>query len=96
MVGALGGLAACSAGDSSSPTPTTSSTASSSGTGTPSATARSTPATAPTKADWQQLSRSVRGTLVLPSDPTYDQVRLLENPRYDGQRPLAVLSVQSA
>ena len=34
--------------------------------------------------------------LVLPSDPTYDQVRLLENPRYDGQRPLAVLSVQSA
>ena len=33
---------------------------------------------------------------MLPSDPTYDQVRLLENPRYDGQRPLAVLSVQSA
>ena len=42
------------------------------------------------------MVRSVRGTLVLPSDPTYDQVRLLENPRYDGQRPLAVLSVQSA
>ena len=41
------------------------------------------------------MVRSVRGTLVLPSDPTYDQVRLLENPRYDGQRPLAVLSVQS-
>ena len=94
MVGALGGLAACSAGDSAPPTPTTSATPS--GTGTPSATATPTAATAPTKADWQQLGRSVRGTLVLPSDPTYDQVRLLENPRYDGQRPLAVLSVQSA
>ena len=31
-----------------------------------------------------------------PVRPDYDQVRLLENPRYDGQRPLAVLSVQSA
>ena len=50
----------------------------------------------PTKADWSQLRRSVQGSLALPSDPSYDQVRLLENPRYDGERPLAVLSVASA
>ena len=33
------------------------------------------------------------GTLSLPSDSAYDTVRLLENPRYDGERPLAVLQV---
>jgi len=37
----------------------------------------------------------VEGTLARPGDPTYDQVRLLQNPRYDGERPLAVLSVGS-
>jgi FAD/FMN-containing dehydrogenase len=38
----------------------------------------------------------VQGTLALPSDPAYAQVRLTENPRYDGEKPLAVLSVASA
>ena len=44
---------------------------------------------------WAQLRRSVQGDLALPRDPSYDAVRLLQNPRYDGQRPLAVLSVAS-
>jgi FAD/FMN-containing dehydrogenase len=46
--------------------------------------------------DWGQLQRNVQGTLVRPGNPTYDVVRLLENPRYDGERPLAVLSVADA
>ena len=45
------------------------------------------------KVDWSRLRRSVQGRLVLPSDRGYDRVRLTQNPRYDGQRPLAVLSV---
>lgn len=45
---------------------------------------------------WAQLQRSVDGTLARPSSPSYDEVRLLQNPRYDDQRPLAVLSVASA
>ncbi len=48
------------------------------------------------RVDWARLRRSVQGTLARPGDPGYDQVRLLENPRYDGERPLAVLSVASA
>jgi FAD/FMN-containing dehydrogenase len=44
---------------------------------------------------WAQLQRAVKGTLTRPGDPTYNQVRLLQNPRYDGKRPLAVLSVAS-
>jgi FAD/FMN-containing dehydrogenase len=46
--------------------------------------------------DWSRLRRSVRGTLRRPGDPGYDRVRLTQNPRYDAQRPLAVLSVASA
>jgi FAD/FMN-containing dehydrogenase len=45
---------------------------------------------------WNQLGRAVQGTLTLPSDAAYDQVRLTQNPRYDGQKPLAVLSAASA
>src|SRR4051795_6825383 len=46
-------------------------------------------------ADWSRLRGSVQGSLVLPSDAGYERVRLTQNPRYDGQRPLAVLSVAS-
>src|SRR5881394_851493 len=46
--------------------------------------------------DWELLRRTVHGSLALPADPAYDAVRLTQNPRYDGQRPLAVLSVASA
>src|SRR4051794_12823617 len=46
--------------------------------------------------DWGQLRHAVHGTLALPADASYDRVRLTQNPRYDAQRPLAVLSVASA
>ena len=36
------------------------------------------------------------GTLARPGSATYNTVRLTQNPRYDGARPLAVLSVASA
>jgi FAD/FMN-containing dehydrogenase len=45
---------------------------------------------------WGQLRRAVRGSLALPSDAAYDRVRLTQNPRYDDERPLAVLSAASA
>jgi FAD/FMN-containing dehydrogenase len=50
----------------------------------------------PRPADWKQLARSVDGTLARPGSSTYDTVKLTQNPRYDGARPLAVLSVVSA
>lgn len=79
--GALGALSACSSDSGSPPSPTP----------TPPRTS-STPSG---KVPWGRLERSVQGTLARPGDPTYDQVRLLQNPRYDDQRPLAVLSVGS-
>jgi hypothetical protein len=54
------------------------------------------PSSPPTSADWQQLARSVSGTLARPGSSTYNTVRLTQNPRYDGARPLAVLSVAGA
>jgi FAD/FMN-containing dehydrogenase len=50
----------------------------------------------PTTADWKRLASHVDGTLARPGSPTYDTVRLTQNPRYDGARPLAVLSVAGA
>jgi FAD/FMN-containing dehydrogenase len=50
---------------------------------------------APTPTQWGRLARSVQGSLATPSSPTYDEVRLVQNPRFDGARPLAVLSVAS-
>jgi FAD/FMN-containing dehydrogenase len=38
----------------------------------------------------------VDGTLARPGSTSYDTVRLTQNPRYDGARPLAVLSVAGA
>ncbi|MBZ5738847.1 FAD-binding oxidoreductase [Nocardioides mangrovi] len=78
--GALGALAACSSSDGGSPAPTPSSGGASSASG---------------PVPWDRLRRHVQGTLARPGDPTYDQVRLLANPRYDGEHPLAVLSVGS-
>jgi FAD/FMN-containing dehydrogenase len=80
--GALGALAACSSEPSSSPP-------------APSRPATTSP-TARAKVDWGQLRRNVQGTLARPGDASYDQVRLLQNPRYDGQKPLAVLTVADA
>lgn len=81
--GALGALAACSndpAGPSS-PTSTPAPTRTQTGGG---------------RVPWDQLRRAVDGPLARPGASSYDEVRLLQNPRYDDQRPLAVLSVASA
>lgn len=82
---ALGALSACSSG-SDEPAP---------------ASTLSSPPTSPGpspngKPPWGQLRKTVSGTLSLPGDSSYNQVRLLQNPRYDGEHPLAVLSVASA
>lgn len=45
-------------------------------------------------ADWESLAAAV--TLSRPGDSNYDVVRLTENPRYDGARPLGVLTAKSA
>ena len=50
----------------------------------------------PTSADWRRLASHVDGTLARPGSSTYNTVRLTQNPRYDGARPLAVLSVAGA
>jgi FAD/FMN-containing dehydrogenase len=50
----------------------------------------------PTAADWRRLAHHVQGTLARPGSATYDTLRLTQNPRYDGARPLAVLSVATA
>jgi FAD/FMN-containing dehydrogenase len=50
----------------------------------------------PTSADWKRLAHHVDGTLARPGSSTYDTMRLTQNPRYDGARPLAVLSVANA
>jgi FAD/FMN-containing dehydrogenase len=47
----------------------------------------------PSAAEWRQLAASVSGSLARPGSTSYDVVRLTQNPRYDGARPLAVLSV---
>ncbi|HEX5088471.1 MAG TPA: FAD-binding oxidoreductase [Nocardioides sp.] len=95
VAAALGGLAACSSGGGAEPEPPSPGSPAGSAS-VPSGSPSGSPSgAAPTRADWAQLGRSVQGSLVLPSDPGYDQVRLLENPRYDGEKPLAVLSVHS-
>ena len=50
----------------------------------------------PTAADWRRLAAHVDGTLTRPGSSAYNTVRLTQNPRYDGARPLAVLSVAGA
>ena len=52
--------------------------------------------TPPTGADWRRLAAHVKGTLARPGSSSYDTVKLTQNPRYDGARPLAVLSVADA
>ncbi|HJQ07840.1 MAG TPA: FAD-binding protein [Nocardioides sp.] len=53
----------------------------------------SAPTVAPPR--WAQLRRHLTGSLARPGDPAYDRVRLLQNPRYDAERPLAVLSART-
>jgi FAD/FMN-containing dehydrogenase len=89
--GIAGVLGACAPRDASPPADTPApSVAPTSGTATSGAVAP------PTAADWKHLARHVQGTLARPGSPSYDTLRLTQNPRYDGARPLAVLSVAGA
>lgn len=47
-------------------------------------------------ADWDALASALTGTLALPGDESYDTLRVVENPRYDDARPVAVLTAASA
>lgn len=47
-------------------------------------------------ADWDALASALTGTLTRPGDESYDTARLVENPRYDDARPIAVLTAASA
>ncbi len=79
-IGAVGALSACTPASVNSPD-------------TPTSSAR--PPSAPTKPDWDLLARHVKGTLARPGSSTYDAVRLVQNPRYDDNRPRGVLTVAS-
>jgi hypothetical protein len=94
-LGAMGLASACSKDPSK---PTASSPISPSGSPTtpvsPSVT-ETQAASGPSARAWIRLRRHVDGRLALPDDAAYDRVRLVENPRYDANRPLAVLTVAS-
>src|SRR4051794_1764683 len=87
IVGVAGIAGACAAQDSEPAPASPAPSVSPSGSGSP---------TPPTPADWKHLARHVDGTLARPGSTTYNTVRLTQNPRYDGARPLAVLSVAGA
>jgi len=93
----VGGLAVAAAGcapqNASPPADSPAPSVRPSGTSSGSSSAAPRP---PTAADWKQLARHVDGTLARPGSSSYDTVRLTQNPRYDGARPLAVLSVANA
>ena len=85
--GAAGLLAGCASHDAQPPPVTPAPSVQPSGSGAP---------TPPTASDWKHLAKHVDGTLARPGSATYDTVKLTQNPRYDGARPLAVLSVANA
>ena len=87
IVGVAGIAGACAAQDSEPAPASPAPSVSPSGSGSP---------TPPTPADWKRLARHVDGTLARPGSTAYNTVRLTQNPRYDGARPLAVLSVAGA
>jgi FAD/FMN-containing dehydrogenase len=64
-------------------------------TGSPTATPTPTP-TGPGAPNWKALAASIVGTLALASDPSYEQVKLTENPRWDAAMPLAILSANNS
>jgi FAD/FMN-containing dehydrogenase len=91
VAGAVTALDACAPDDASPPADTPAPPVSPSSSSSPAA-----EATPPTSADWRRLAATIDGTLARPGSSTYDSVRLTQNPRYDGARPLAVLSVAGA
>ncbi|MCW2786341.1 MAG: FAD-binding protein [Marmoricola sp.] len=94
LLGAAGAAAAVTGCDQAVPGRAPGSTGSvSSGATTAAASGRS--GAGVTEADWKHLARHVHGTLSRPGSSSYNTVRLVENPRYDSTRPLAVLAVAS-
>lgn len=61
-----------------------------------SATAVETSATTAAKRPLKDLAGLIRGQLILPGAKGYDTLRLSENPRYDGARPLGLLRPKDA
>jgi FAD binding domain/Berberine and berberine like len=45
----------------------------------------------PTEADWTALAGQIQGSIVRPGDPMYGQAARLFNPRFDGNKPQAVV-----
>jgi FAD/FMN-containing dehydrogenase len=89
LVGVAGVIEACTPHTASPPADTPAPPVQPTGT----ASSAGTPVTPPTATDWKRLAAHVDGTLARPGSATYDTVRLTQNPRYDGARPLGVLSV---
>lgn len=79
----LAGLAACGAPAGASPAATT--------TAAPASTAPPTP----TPPDWAALRSRLKGTLVLPGEPGYDDARLSHDTLFDARRPAAVASCRT-
>ncbi len=92
--GVAGAVAACAPRDAS-PSPVSPAPAVAPGS-TAAAHSSGAAAGGPSAADWRSLAQHVQGTLARPGSSSYDVVRLTQNPRYDGARPLAVLSVAGA
>ncbi|MGI8522812.1 MAG: FAD-binding oxidoreductase [Nocardioides sp.] len=100
VAGGAGALTACASPDAepgrATPAPSPSPHTTGSSSAGVSASAGTPPAAPPTAADWERLARHVTGPVARPGSASYDRVRLVQNPRYDGARPLAVLSATSA
>lgn len=84
LAGAAAAVAGCS-NEAAGPGPA--------GGATPAPTAATSAASS---ASWSRFGRRIRGTVLRPGSPAYDERRLTENPRYDGARPLAVVTVADA
>lgn len=81
--GTAGALAACAGTNHPGPPPA------------PSTATAPTSGTPPSRVPWSSLARALDGELVRPGAPSYGDLRLTPNPRYDAARPLALVEVAS-
>jgi FAD/FMN-containing dehydrogenase len=99
-IGAVGLLAGCSAAKTTTgrgPRPPTSSTSRSTpSTSSSPSTVSDTPAGAPPASAWKALAGALDGDLVRPGDPDYPDAKELFNPRWDVDRPVAVVEAANA
>jgi FAD/FMN-containing dehydrogenase len=97
MAGMAGAVGACTAQDArpprDTPAPPVSPDGLADGVSSPSNGPSAGSGAGPSASDWRQLASSVSGSVARPGSASYDTVRLTQNPRYDGARPLAVVSV---